>query len=302
MTAIRITRAGPLATLQDAGRFGYLRHGISASGPMDRVAFNRAGAWLGGPGRTAIEFTAAGVGLAVEGGSLAAACDGGSFLLRHNGKATDWPARLVLREGDVVEIAPGEGGNYGYLRFDREIDVPLVLGSRSTNLVARLGGLEGRALRQGDVLALGPRLKRGRPPQPRADNATDDAPIRFIWGLHADLFDHHVRQRFVAGRFVVSQRIDRMGARLEDRGGVFAGPPILSLVSDAVVPGDIQILGDGTPIVLMRDHQPTGGYPRIGTVIDADIDRMAQLRPGTEVVFEPVRLAAAHALPEAGPR
>jgi biotin-dependent carboxylase-like uncharacterized protein len=299
VTTIRITRAGPLATLQDAGRFGYLRHGISASGPMDRAAYKRAGGWLGGAGSTAIEFTAAGVGLVVEGGSVAAACDGGSFRLSHNGKAVDWPARLTLKDGDVVEIAPGPAGNYGYLRFDHEIEVPLLLGSRSTNVVAALGGFEGRALRKGDRLHFGARMNRAMSAHPRPTEPSA-GPIRFIWGLHSDLFTEDVRQNFVAAGFVISQRIDRMGARLGDRSDVFAGAPILSLVSDAVVPGDIQILGDGTPIVLMRDHQPTGGYPRIGTVIDADLDRLAQLRPGSDVVFQPVALATAQALVRAG--
>src|SRR5690606_33402537 len=113
-------------------------------------------------------------------------------------------------------------------------------------------------------------------------------PIRCLWGLHADLFSEAVRLAFVSAPFVVSPRIDRMAVRLDDRTGVFRGVRALSLVSDAVVPGDVQILGDGTPIVLMRDHQPTGGYPRIATVLDADLDRLAQLRPGSEVRFQPV--------------
>ena len=117
-----------------------------------------------------------------------------------------------------------------------------------------------------------------------------------IWGLHADLFDAAVRTRFVDAAFAVSTRIDRMGARLIDPGGVFSGKTPLSLVSDAIVAGDIQILGDGTPIVLLRDHQPTGGYPRLATVISADLDRFVQLRPGAEVRFEPVTLAHAHAI------
>jgi allophanate hydrolase subunit 2 len=90
--------------------------------------------------------------------------------------------------------------------------------------------------------------------------------------------------------------MDRMGVRLIDRSGVFRDAAALSLVSDAIVPGDIQILGDGTPIVLMRDHQPTGGYPRIATVIDADLDRFAQLRPGAEVRFLPVTVTHAQEL------
>jgi allophanate hydrolase subunit 2 len=105
-----------------------------------------------------------------------------------------------------------------------------------------------------------------------------------------------VRQAFAENGFVVSMHLDRMGVRLGDPAGVFAGAPILSLVSDAIVPGDIQILGDGTPIVLMRDHQPTGGYPRIATVISADLDRFAQLRPGTQLAFAPVSLHKARQL------
>jgi allophanate hydrolase subunit 2 len=123
-----------------------------------------------------------------------------------------------------------------------------------------------------------------------------ERPIRVVWGLHAEVFDSATRQRFVSEPFVVSTQLDRMGVRLADRGGVFGGSRILSLVSDAVVPGDVQILGDGTPIVLMRDHQPTGGYPRIATIVSADLDRLAQVRPGSEVRFTPVTVARAQEL------
>lgn len=295
MTALHILRAGPLTTLQDAGRFGHLRYGISAAGPMDRAAFRRTEAWLGGAGSTGIEFTTAGVSLRVEGGSIGGACDGGHFTLHLNGEKLEWPARMSLHDGDVVDITPGYAGNYGYFRLSHEIDVPPLLGSRSTSLVSRLGGFEGRELRAGDVIPLGDHVARRMSAHPRPE-LPETGPIRVIWGLHADLFSSDVRAHFVTDPFIVSPRIDRMGARLEDRAGVFSGSEILSLVSDAVVPGDVQILGDGTAIVLMRDHQPTGGYPRIATVINADLDRMAQLRPGSEVRFLPVTLAQAHAL------
>ena len=123
MTGIRITRAGPLATLQDAGRPGLLRHGISASGPMDRAAFERAGGWLGSAGTTGIEFTMAGIGFVAE-GSVSVAVDGGAFELTIDGEAKPWPTRALLGAGSVVDIRPGPAGTYGYLRFDREIDVP----------------------------------------------------------------------------------------------------------------------------------------------------------------------------------
>lgn len=295
MTSIRILRAGPLTTLQDAGRPGLLRHGISASGPMDRSAFERAAGWLGGAGATGIEFTTAGLGIVVEGDALAIAGDGGEFGLSIDGAQKPWPARAVLKPGSVLDITPGPAGNYGYLRFDREIDVSLVLGSRATSSIAAIGGFRGRPLAVGDVVPFGASMAR-RPSVHPSPPAVAEGPIKVTWGIHADRFDNATRQRFVTDGFVVSKQLDRMGVRLSDTAGVFAGAAILSLVSDGVVPGDIQILGDGTPIVLMRDHQPTGGYPRIATVITADFDRFAQLRPGSEVNFEPVTVAHAEAL------
>jgi allophanate hydrolase len=281
--SLLITRAGPLATIQDAGRFGMLAHGISASGPMDRGAYDLAGRLSVAPAG-AIEITAAGLDFRVEAGSCVLGFAGGTFAVRHNGSAVKWPGTLELQAGETVSVSPGAGGNYGYLRFDGRIDVPAIMGSIATNSRARLGGLEGRVLMAGDRI----RLVDGLAPELSSAPATmADGPIRVIWGLHADLFPM-VRDRFVSTPFKISPRLDRMGVRLEDPAGVFAGSTILSLVSDAVLPGDIQILGDGTPIVLMRDHQPTGGYPRIATIITADLDRFAQLRPGSAVAFASV--------------
>lgn len=286
MTAIVITRAGPLLTLQDAGRFGMLAHGISASGPMDRSAFERAGAWLGRAGTAGLEFTTAGLGFTAE-GSVRAGCAGADFALSVNGGRRDWPAELSLDAGDAVEITPGHAGNYGYLRFDRELAVAPVLGSRATNLAVGLGGFKGRALRAGDRLELG---QLGEPQAAAPAATADSGPIRVLWGLHAGQFDARIREAFVQTAFQISPSLDRMGVRLLDPEQIFRFQRRLTLVSDAIVPGDIQILGDGTLTVLMRDHQPTGGYPRIATIVTADIDRFAQLRPGAEVRFRPVTL------------
>lgn len=298
--ALRIVRAGPLTTLQDAGRSGWLAAGVGASGPMDRGAFARAELWLGAAGATGLEFTMAGLSLEVVEGPVNVAADGGQFSAELNGVMRPWPLRALLKPGDRLDIRPGPEGNYGYLRFDREIELPPALGSRATNTVVGLGGFAGRALAAGDRLPLGPRLSRRTGPHPVA-TPPETAPIRVIWGLHADRFSRDMRNRFVTEGFRISQRIDRMGARLEDPAGVFRGLALLHLVSDAIVPGDIQILGDGTPVVLLRDHQPTGGYPRIATIVSADLDRFAQLRPGSEVRFQPVTVATAHALLGARP-
>lgn len=291
--ALTIARAGPLMSLQDEGRFGMLRHGISASGPMDGAAFAHAGRLAGG-GHGGIEFTRAGIEVRLSSGQVRAGFAGGDFKVRHNGKLQGWPGGLALAEGDILAVTPGAWGNYGYLRFNAGIDVAPVMGSIATSSRARLGGVAGRLLRAGDVV----NLVDGSWPVPSdAVHVQPFAgPIRVIWGLHADLFDAPLRDRFVTTPFVVSARLDRMGVRLDDPDGVFADTASLSLASDAIVPGDIQILGDGTPIVLMRDHQPTGGYPRIATVVTADLDRFAQLRPGSPVAFLPVTVEHAQAL------
>ncbi|SEQ60847.1 biotin-dependent carboxylase uncharacterized domain-containing protein [Devosia sp. YR412] len=289
---LKITRAGPLTSIQDLGRFGMLRHGISASGPMDRMAYLAAGQLAGG-GQGGLEFTMAGLELTLASGRCRVGFSGGNFVIRRNGQALAWDGTAELNPGDTLAITPGAWGNYGYLRFDGDIAVPPMMGSIATSSRAGLGGLDGRALRVGDVIELSG--SGGAPSLPLiAERQT--GPIRVIWGIHADLFAPNIRQRFLDVSFSISSRLDRMGVRLEDRAEVFAHSSNLSLVSNAIVPGDIQILGDGTPIVLMRDHQPTGGYPRIATVITADLDRFAQLRPGSAVAFQPVTLEHAQAL------
>ncbi len=267
VTVITILRAGPLTTLQDAGRFGMLRHGISASGPMDRSAFAAAGAALPRAGSTGIEHTQ---GLAFE-------TDGPLTIAA--------PEPRALAAGDRVELLR-PGGNYGYVRFDREMEIAPMLGSRSTNVTVGLGGYKGRALQAGDRIAFG---DDGAPQVPVATPTPGHGPLRIVWGLHADLFEPDLRRRFLDTIFGVTASLDRMGVRLDDPDGMFRDQRRLSLVSDAIVPGDVQILGDGTPIVLMRDHQPTGGYPRIATIVSADLDRFAQMRPGTALSFRAVR-------------
>ena len=291
--SLRILRAGPLVTIQDRGRFGMLRHGIGESGPMDIGAFAESASGLAVAGTAAIEFTQAGVDFEIVGGGVSAGFAGGNFVLAIDGARQSWPTAVKLERGAKVTIKPGASGNYGYVRFDREIGVPPILGSRSTNCTVGLGGYEGRALHAGDELPL---LAISEPAaEHRVRVSRGEGPIRVIWGLHADLFPAALRQRFVSEPFEISPRLDRMGVRLADPAGIFRDTRILGLVSDAVVAGDIQVLGDGSPIVLMRDHQPTGGYPRIATILSADLDRFAQMRPGSVVTFQSISPGHAYA-------
>lgn len=290
---LKILRAGPLCTIQDLGREGLLAHGISASGPMDRGGHALAGLLAGAEGEAGIEMTRAGLELAVESGELRIGWAGGVFSVAIDGVAQAWPGSAVVSAGNRLSITPGPEGNYGYLRFGPQLDLPMVMGSLSTSSRARLGGLDGRALMAGDVLELS---GTGGAPMPAEAPTRVEGSVRFVWGLHAEHFAPEVRENFVTEAFRIAPAMDRMGVRLVDEAGVFAGASILSLVSDPILPGDIQILGDGTPIVLMRDHQPTGGYPRIGTVISADLDRFAQMRPGETVAFAPVSVEHAQRL------
>lgn len=293
MSRIVLTRVSPMTTIQDAGRPGLFAHGIGASGPMDRIGYALAANLAEQPCGAAIEIGPLGLEFTYHGAPLSGGVAGGAFTLTVDGQPQSWPARIDLVENTKVSIRPGPNGNYGYLRFAAEIGVPLVLGSRSTNATVGLGGLDGRMLVAGDEIDLD-NLVEAHTEDARPETAAPDDPVRFVWGIHANLFSAPIRSAFTASDFRISARMDRMGIRLDDTGAVFADAKLLNLVSDAVVPGDIQILGDGTPIVLMRDNQPTGGYPRIGTIIDVDLDRFAQIRAGRMVRFEPVTVAHAH--------
>ncbi len=285
---IQVTRAGPLATIQDLGRFGHLEHGISASGPMDRNAFLRAGEAVGSCATSGIEFTQAGLDFIVQGGDIKAAFFGGDFSLFINKESKKWNGDYSLINGDEVFIKPGEWGNYGYVRFNAEIGVKKILNSRATNMIVGLGGYNGRALQMGDKIDLLPAKKIKTNPIKQIDY--QDNIFRFMWGIHAERFSQKTRNELIEKPFFISSQLDRMGVRLLDRSNVFANEKILSLVSDPIVCGDIQILGDGSAIVLMRDHQPTGGYPRIGTIISSDIDRFAQMRANSKIYFKPISI------------
>ncbi len=293
-SVIKILHAGPLVSIQDAGRYGALGFGIAASGPMDSTAFVKAGQLIKTQAQTGLESAGGRLVFELGSGSLWAGFSGGAFALKINDKAQEWDRAYELKGGDVVEIAPAASGNYAYVRFDMEMDVPLVVGSRATNTIARLGGLNGSLVKAGDEIVLVAPLDATSARRDIVASDSQEGPIRFIWGIHADLFAQEVRHNFVSKPFVISSHLDRMGVRLSDPDRVFLRHNILSLVSDAVVQGDMQILGDGSAIVLMRDHQPTGGYPRIATLISADLDRFAQLRPGTSLRFLPVSVDRAH--------
>lgn len=299
MAKLVLQRVSPHSTIQDAGRPEGLRYGVSASGPMDRPSFYQTLQLLGKAAPSGLEFTMLGLAFTYHGDPIQMACAGGEFVCTINGQLQNWPLKTPLRDGDEVDIKTGASGMYGYVRFEHDIDVPTVLDSKSTNLAAQIGGLAGKPLMIGDIIELVAGEKQTATEHEGAValiEADTDITLRVLPGLHADLLGTKNWQSLFEDVFTISASTDRMGVRLNDPLHRFAHIEKLGLISDAVVPGDIQILGDGTPVILMRDHQPTGGYPRIATLIDKDLDRAAQLRPNSRIKFQSISLEKAHQL------
>lgn len=287
---------GPQTTVQDAGRPGYLRVGIPASGPMDAEAFAIANRLVGNPREAAgLECTLIGPRVEFADERLVAIA-GAEMAVTLNGAEVPRWAAVRVGAGDVVKLGPARAGVRAYLAVEGGVATPPVLGSRATYLRGRLGGHEGRALRRGDVLPLGP-PRNARPGRLRPDlvpRYPEAIQAHVVLGPQDDRFTAAGIAAFLEGRYEVLPQADRMGARLQ-------GPHIEharghDIVSDGVPLGGIQVVGDGQPIVLLVDRQSTGGYTKIATVCSFDVRRIGQLRPGQRVRFRSLSVAEAHAL------
>ena len=295
MTAtLRILAAGPGSTVQDAGRDGYLRYGVTGAGPMDPFAHALANRALGNPaGAAAIEVSLGGIEITAEGEAATVALAGGAFSVTLDGQALPPAVVLRIEPGARLKLKAGPAGNWCYLAVAGGLDLPLVLGSASTHTRTGIGGLEGRALAAGDGLATNEPARDGI-----ETGAIQAAPldrpaetIRVILGPQDDFFAPDQIAAFLAGPWTVSARGDRMACFLE-------GPKLThargyNITSDGIAMGAIQVPGEGQPIVLMADRQSTGGYPKIATVIGPDLGRLAQARPGSALCFRAVTHAQA---------
>jgi biotin-dependent carboxylase-like uncharacterized protein len=299
---LEVLDPGLLLTIQDGGRPGRAREGVTRGGAADRHSLVVANSLVGNPpDAAALEATLLGpvirairpvtIGLA---GTMAARVGGSG-----TGAPVELGATLGLGAGQTLELRPATGAR-GYLALPGGIDVPLVLGSRSTALDGGFGGLDGRALRAGDVLSIG-----GDPVVPRADwpgppsppPVTVDQPVRVLPGPQAVGAGRETLDALVATRWTVGPTSDRAGIRLD--GPPLAGPPTSELASHGVVAGTVQMPPDRKPIVLLADHQPTGGYPVVAIVISADVPRLGQLAPGATVWFAAMTPTEARAALEA---
>jgi 5-oxoprolinase (ATP-hydrolysing) subunit C len=290
--ALFIHRAGPVTTLQDAGRQGWLRLGVTPAGPMDWQAFETALAFAGAPADgVAIEVGPGGIEVTAEGGAVRLGIAARGSDVTSDGRPVPEAGTLTLAPGTRLAIIPRRSV-WAYLAADGGYAVDPVLGSRATHLRTGLGPMGGRGLKAGSLVPLG-RPTSGVAPAvlPAAGEADHDRPLRFVPGPQAEMFPRETMAMFSTALWRVSPQSDRMGYRLDGPGLVHRGGH--DIVSDGVALGAVQVPGDGRPIVLMADRQPTGGYPKIGTVIRADLPRLAQTPPGGHVRFRPVTVAIA---------
>ncbi len=282
MSCLAVLACGPSTSVQDAGRFGLQRFGVSPAGAMDPVALAAANVLVGNAASTAgIEFCMLGGAFAVEGGPAHVAVVGASLTV--NDVSMPPLASVLVGQGDRLTVGVVRGGVYAYLAVDGGFLLPSEMGSLS---VHRRSGIGGRPLAAGDrldtVALAGQPVLKALPEVPVAETG----PIRIIPGPQDDHFTREAMETFLSEPYAVSPRVDRMGTRL-------AGPPLahakgFNIVSDGIVTGHVQVPGDGQPIVLMRDRQTTGGYPKIAALITADLPRFAQLPPASVVRFRAV--------------
>ncbi|MFL5272965.1 MAG: biotin-dependent carboxyltransferase family protein [Anaeromyxobacteraceae bacterium] len=283
-----VLKPGPLTTVQDGGRRGYRAFGMPVAGAMDRLSFALANVLSGNPpGAAALEMTLLGATVRLEHDGYLAVCgaDMGTTL---DGEPVPNGSGFPARRGAELVCRSAATGCRAYLAVHGGIDVPTVLGSSSTYTRAAVGGFQGRALRSGDVLPVGPA---GASP-PRGARALParllpDCPrqlsLRVLLGPQEDHFLPEGVRTFLESAYAVSNRNDRMGYQLDGPAIGHRDKP--DIVSDALCPGAIQVPGRGTPIVMMADCQTTGGYAKIATVIGPDLALLAQARFGDTVRF-----------------
>lgn len=286
MSGLRILRTGPAASVQDMGRPGLLGQGLSQGGAADPLALTEGAALLRqDPGLAALEmggmggdFEATGpVRFALTGAPMAAALDGTPLA---------WNASHRMQAGQRLSIGAARSGVYGYLHLGGGIATDPLLGSRAVHLMAGLG----RAAQAGDLLPAGPDQNSGTGLVLAAEGRFQGGELRIVESFQSHLFPQAVRARFADTAFRRGSRANRMGVEMVSDGEGFAAEGQLNILSEVIVPGDVQMTGGGKPFVLLRECQTTGGYPRIGTVLPCDLPIAAQAQAGAGLRFRWISL------------
>ena len=287
---IAIVKPGMLTSIQDLGRWGLQARGVPVAGPMDEYSHRYANLLVGNdPSAAALEVTLIGPEIeAVH--DVTCAVAGADFVLRANDAIVPMHEPFVLRAGGRLRFGDRRHGARATLAFRGGIAVDPVFRSRATSLIARMGPLEGRALRAGDRLPIGGGSKMAPCPSrngampSRLNVPVGGARVRVLPGPHEDMFTSAAFEKLFHSRFTITPQSNRMGYRLD--GPALAHRRSADILSDATAIGSLQVPASGLPILLMADRQTTGGYPKIGTVISADLPLAGQLAPGDWIEFQ----------------
>lgn len=292
---IEIINGGMLSTVQDAGRFGVMKNGFTQSGVMDSYAMKIVNALCGN------RLDAPVIEMTIMGATLRFDCDtvfclsGGEFSSALNGKPVTNNRTYKAHSGDMLSVGVAKSGMRIYLGVAGGIDVPLVMGSASTNIKLGIGGFEGRKLKKGDIIPVGTpsaSAVEGKCSEITRQGRIVD--IRVIPGPQDDMFTDTDKKLFFNQSYCVTPYLDRMGIRLN--GIALKGKDGLDIISDGITFGSIQIARSGMPIILMADHQTTGGYAKIATVISVDLPKLAQVKQNDIIRFKKVTVKQAEKL------
>lgn len=295
---IFIEKSGLLTTVQDYGRYGYQNSGFSVSGVMDRRSAGIANALVNNSMDEAVlEFLLMGPTIRFK-TSTVISLTGADFSPKLNGQPIENYTAIQVNAEDVLELGFAKNGLWGYLAFAAKLDIPMVMGSRSTNARCNIGGFNGRKLEKEDELNFREKIKhlpnmekRRVEPEFFGDK---EKTIRVILGLQKNLFSEEGIHTFFSETYQVTEQCDRMGYRLE-------GPAVAhvdggDIISDGIPLGAIQIPSHGKPIIMLVDRQTTGGYTKIGTVIGVDIPVLVQSAAGTKLHFQEISVEEAQNL------
>ena len=295
----RVIKGGLLTTVQDLGRNGYQAQGFNVNGVMDRRAFRIANLLLDNPENEAVlECTLIGPTLEFT-APMIISITGGDFRPEINDEEVPMYTALYVAEGDVLKLGSARSGRSCYIAFSNYLKVPVVMGSRSTNLKCRIGGFKGRKLEDGDYIEtritrriyLPTFLSRTLPLKEYEENK---ATIRVILGPEEEVFSKKGIKSFLETEYTVGAEFDRMGMRLE--GAYIESKRGSDIISDGIALGSIQVPSHGKPIILLADRQTKGGYGKIATVISVDLTKLVKRRMDDKIRFVAVTVEEAQRL------
>ncbi|MGQ9545221.1 MAG: biotin-dependent carboxyltransferase family protein [Candidatus Bathycorpusculaceae bacterium] len=295
MQVFHVLKPGLFTTVQDLGRYGYLKYGVPISGAMDTYSLIAANLLVENKTNDAcLEITLIGPELRAL-TKTHIAITGGDASPKINGQNVSMRQTLQIKNGDILSFDKIKSGCRAYLSIRGGINTPLVLGSRSTYVHGGFGGINGRQLKTGDIIegfVTPPQKIEYSMPQELIPRYTGQFTVNVILGPQADMFTENGIKTFLSSQYKVTTEADRMGYRLE--GPLIEHKAKADIVSDALLPGAIQVPKSGKPILIMRDAQTTGGYPKIAVVTTPDVSLLGQAKPNDTIIFSRITVQLAH--------